>query len=60
MVSSVPRDDVATVSVPLHDGRVVTILPSGEFQPEHMPILDDETKEQLQTLYKNLGVIFRG
>lgn len=60
MVSSVPREDIPTVSVPLHDGRVVTILPTSEFQRDEMPSLDSETKGQLETLYRNLAVFFDG
>ncbi|XP_075210701.1 borealin-related [Lycorma delicatula] len=58
MLSSVPREDVATVSVPLQDGRIATILPTPGFQREHMPSLNDETKVQLKKLYKNLATFF--
>lgn len=53
MVSSVTYDEMASVSVPLPDGRVLSILPTEGIAAASLN-LDEETRKQLLKLRSNL------
>lgn len=53
MVSSVTYDDTVSISIPLSDGRVLSILPTEGIDATNLS-LDEETREQLKKLRSNL------
>ncbi len=53
MVSSVSHDEVISVSIPLPDGRILSILPTEGIDAANLS-LDNETRLQLKKLRQNL------
>lgn len=57
LVSSVTHDEFASVNVPLPDGKVLAILPQTlGFEPDDIPHLDNQTRQQLNTLKSHLQI----
>lgn len=54
MVSSVTYDEMASVSVPLPDGRVLSILPTEGIAAANLN-LDETTRKQLRKLHSNIS-----
>ncbi|XP_054273227.1 uncharacterized protein LOC128993381 [Macrosteles quadrilineatus] len=57
LISAVSREDIPTVSVPLMDGRVFSILPDPGLPPPDLPEFDDDTKQYLKTLRNHLAML---
>jgi len=57
LISAVSREDIPTVSVPLIDGRVFSILPDPGLPPSDLPEFDDDTKKYLRTLREHLAML---
>lgn len=57
MVSAITHEDFPSISVPLPDGMILSILPDTlGFEPDHIPYLDRQTRRQLETLKSHLQV----
>lgn len=57
MVSSSVNERKANVNIPLPDGRVIALQPEKGLCISEIPLLDSETKHQLQTLRDNLNKV---
>ncbi|XP_046675908.1 uncharacterized protein LOC124364455 [Homalodisca vitripennis] len=57
MVGATSREDIPTVNVPLHDGRIFSIMPEAGTPPENLPYFDETTKKYLKTLRDHLQIL---
>ncbi|CAG2064270.1 unnamed protein product [Timema podura] len=57
LVTSIINDRTANVSVPLLDGRVISILPQPNLQPYEVPEMSEETEGHLETLKMNINTL---
>lgn len=55
LVSGVVGDDVPNLNIPLGDGRTISIQPKRGLRPSLLPVLDDNTRKQIETLRDNLN-----
>ncbi|XP_076180213.1 uncharacterized protein LOC143153176 [Ptiloglossa arizonensis] len=53
-VSTVVQEDIANVNVPLSNGNIMSLLPKDGLRMSHIPQLDSETMQQLETLKKHI------
>ncbi|XP_020294814.1 borealin [Pseudomyrmex gracilis] len=54
LVSAVVEEKTANINVPLADGNVMSLLPREGLRLSHIPALDPETMDQLQTLKNHI------
>lgn len=54
LVSAVVEEKTANINVPLADGNVISLLPREGLRLSHVPPLDPETMDQLQTLKNHI------
>ncbi|XP_072767390.1 uncharacterized protein Borr [Anoplolepis gracilipes] len=54
LVSAVVEEKTANINVPLGDGNVMSLLPQEGLRMSHIPQLDPETMQQLETLKKHI------
>ncbi|XP_054259376.1 borealin-like [Macrosteles quadrilineatus] len=57
LVGRVSLDDIPTVSIPLQDGRIFSILPDPGASAPSLPEFDEETKKYLKTLRQHLELL---
>jgi len=57
LVGRVSLEDIPTVTVPLQDGRIFSILPDPSAGPPCLPEFDEETKKYLKTLRQHLELL---
>uniref|UniRef100_A0A1B6ES59 Borealin C-terminal domain-containing protein n=1 Tax=Cuerna arida TaxID=1464854 RepID=A0A1B6ES59_9HEMI len=57
MVGATSREDIPTVNVPLHDGRIFSIMPEAGTPPENLPYFDETTRKYLKTLRDHLQIL---
>ncbi|XP_011265755.1 uncharacterized protein LOC105257075 isoform X2 [Camponotus floridanus] len=54
LVSAVVDEKIANINVPLANGNVMSLLPQEGLRMSHIPPLDSETMQQLQTLKNHI------
>lgn len=54
LVSAVVEEKIANINVPLANGNVMSLLPQEGLRMSHIPPLDSETMQQLQTLKNHI------
>lgn len=54
LVSAVVEEKIANINVPLANGNVMSLLPQEGLRMSHIPPLDPETMQQLQTLKNHI------
>lgn len=54
LVSAVIEEKIANINVPLSNGNVMSLLPQEGLRMSHIPPLDSETMQQLQTLKNHI------
>lgn len=59
IVGSVITGACANVSIPLQDGRILSLQPSRSLRQSEIPDLDDLTRQQLRTLSENLNKVVK-
>ncbi|KAM0726849.1 Borealin [Formica fusca] len=54
LVSAIVEEKTANINVPLGDGNVMSLLPQAGLRMSHIPPLDPETMQQLETLKNHI------
>lgn len=57
LASEVAEDATANIKIPLHDGKMLSLLPQRGLRMSQIPPLDTENLKQLKTLHQYIDMI---